>query len=280
MSVTGAVGKVDLGAINNGSLTIGGAATDKPVMITVAGAVTTSDITSAPPINSITVGSFASTPDKVGGLNAPAVGKLTSKGAFSQDVTVAGPVKSFSAGGDVSSTIVTADSFGSITVKGKVTDGQFDATQAFAAAGKPMGKVNISGDVSNTLIRAAGNITSVSVASITGSTIFAGIGSSVNLRALPTQATDFASPASIGTVTVKGGYSDTRISASKLNKVTVGLVTTANNGTAFGVAGDTISSLTGTIDTTKFTLKKLATQDDVTNQTNGLTLGDFTVTVV
>jgi hypothetical protein len=248
--------------------------------LTVAGAVTTSDITSAPAINSITAGSFVSTADKVGGISAPSIGKLTSKGAFSQDATVTGPIKSFSAGGDVTSTVVNADSIGSITVKGKVSSGQFDASQAFAPRGKPMGKVNISGDVDNTLIRSTGNIASVSVASITGSTIFAGIASSVNLRALPAQAADFASPATIGTVTIKGGFSDSRIAAVTLKKVTVGIVTTANNGTAFGVAGDSIASLTGMIDTTKFTLKKLGTQDDVTKQTDGLALGDFTVTVV
>jgi cyclophilin family peptidyl-prolyl cis-trans isomerase len=280
MTITGAVGKVDLGSINNGSVTIGGAATDKPVTMTVAGAVTTSDITSAPPINSITAGSYVSSTDKVGGINAPAIGKLTSKGAFSQDVTVSGPIKSFSAGGDVTGVVVNADSFGSITVKGNVSNGQFDSSQAFAPTGKPMGKVNISGDVANTLIRATGNIASVSVASITGSTIFAGIAGSLDLRTLPTQATDFASPASIGTVTIKGGFSDSRVAAVKLNKVAVGIVTTANNGTVFGVAGDTIGSVTGTLDTTKFTLKKLATQDDVTRQTNGLTLSDFAVTVV
>jgi peptidyl-prolyl cis-trans isomerase A (cyclophilin A) len=280
MTITGAVGKVDLASISNGSLSIGGAATDKPVTLTVAGAVTTSDITSAPAVKSITAGSFVSSDAKVGGLNAPTIGKLTSKGAFSQDVTLAGPLQSFSAGGDVTNSVVSADSIGSVSVKGNVSNGQFDATQAFAAKGKPLGKVSISGDVSNTLIRAAGNITSVAANSLTGSTIFAGIAGTVNLRSLPTAAADFASPASIGTVTIKAGYSDSRIGASKLNKVTVGTVTSANNGTSFGVAGDTIASVTGTLDTTKFSLKKLATQDDVTAQTNGLTLADFAVTVV
>jgi hypothetical protein len=208
------------------------------------------------------------------------IGKLTSKGAFSQDVTLAGPLQSFSAGGDFSNSVVSVDSIGAITIKGNVTNGQFESSQAASEKGKPIGKVNVSGDISNTLIRAVGNITSVTATSLTGSTIFAGVSDNVNLRALPAQAADFTAPSSIGTVTLKGGFADSRIAASKLNKVTLGIVNTSNNGTSFGVAGDSISSLTGALETSTLSLRKLATQEDVTTQTSGLALGDLAITVV
>jgi hypothetical protein len=48
------------------------------------------------------------------------------------------------------------------------------------------------------------------------------------------------------------------IAASQVGKVSLGTVTTANSGTIFGVAGDQITSVSGSTDASgKFSAKKL-----------------------
>ncbi len=70
------------------------------------------------------------------------------------------------------------------------------------------------------------------------------------------------------------------IAASRLNKVTLGLITAGNNGTPFGVAGDSIGSVSASVGENRLSLKKLETQQDVTDQIGSTPLGDFRVNVV
>jgi peptidyl-prolyl cis-trans isomerase A (cyclophilin A) len=278
LSVAGSVGKLDLGTVTNTTLTLGGAATDKPGAVTL-GAVTGSSITSAAPLKSITATSFAAGESGRATISAPALQSLTAKGDMAQNVSVAGPIQKVSVSGNASTTIQ-ADSIGSVAVKGTLSDSSIVSTRAFSASEKPIGKVTISGAATNSIIRAAGNITSVTAASFASTTIYAGVADSVNAVTLPAQASDFASAASIGSVTSKSTSADANIAASQLGKLNLGTVTTANNGTPFGVAADKITSVTATIGGTKANLKKLDNPQDATDQTATLTLGDFKIILV
>jgi hypothetical protein len=278
LSVAGPVGKLDLGTVTNTTVTLGGATTDRPGAITL-GAVTGTAITSGAALKSVTATSFAAGASGRSTITAPALLSLTAKGDMTQDVTVAGPILKVAVGGNAATTIQ-ADTIGSVAVKGNLTESAIISTRAFAASEKPIGKVTIGGAVTDTLVRAAGNITSVTAGSFAGSRVFAGIGESVSLVTLPAQASDFASPATIASVTSKSTTADTNFAGSRLGKLNLGTVTTTNNGTVFGVSADLITALTATIGGTRANLKKLDTAQDVTTQTANLTLGDFSIVLV
>jgi cyclophilin family peptidyl-prolyl cis-trans isomerase len=278
LSVTGAVGKLDLGNTTNATITLGGAATDKPGVVTLGDAAGTA-ITSSAPLKSVTATSFAAGQSGRATIAAPALDALTARGDMTQDVDVAGAIKKVAVGGNMASSIE-ADTIGSVAVKGGMSDSTVISTRAFSAAEKPIGKVTVGGAASNVTVRANGNITSVTAGSFNAATIYAGIAESVNPVTLPTTTAQFASQASIGSVTSKSTSADTNVAASKVGKLNLGTVTTANNGTPFGVAGDQVASLRATIGSTRANFKKLETQEDVTAQAAGLTLEDLDINVV
>jgi hypothetical protein len=283
LNLTGSVGTLALGQATGATITIGGAATDKPVGVTLVTATDTS-ITSLAPLKSVTAGSFTAT-SSPGTITAPVIGTVVSKGDFTQDVSSSGAVKSITIGGDLTGNIF-VDSIGSLTVKGSSTSAQLRASRAFSATEKPIGKVTIGGQISGTLVLAQGNIGTVTAAAASsGSAVYAGMSQSFvqsGLGTLPATAADFANPASIASVTIKASTASTWIAASKLGKVSLGVVTLANNATPFGVASDMIASVSGSTAAggPRLTLKKLDTQDDVTEQTNGADLQDFQVVLV
>ena len=141
---------------------------------------------------------------------------------------------------DATPDVITAPSLGTLSVRG--------AFQAGIAAGV-IGRVTVSGAVSGAAIRSDSSIAGLTVGSITDSLVFAGVAGSV----LPDSSDDFTSPGEIKTFTVRGrtagSFSDTLIAAATLGKVGLGgPVATANGGQTFGVAGNTIKSVSGSTD--------------------------------
>ena len=140
-----------------------------------------------------------------------------------------------------------------------------------------LGKLTVRGAMIGSDVRATGNIGTVRAALMRDSRVFAGVRS--DLSTLPDSADDFAAPASIRSVTVSGrtagSFSNTLIAADDVGKVSLGSVTTANNGTAFGVAGDTIASVSASGATGgRITLRALDEPGESTGE------GDFVVRVL
>ena len=103
----------------------------------------------------------------------------------------------------------------------------------------------------------------------------------MNPVTLPTTAADFANPAAIGTVTSKSTTADTNVAASRLGKLNLGTVTTANNGTAFGVAGDQVAVADGDHRHHPGQLQEARDPGGRDrHRPTGLTLGDFAINVV
>ncbi len=232
---TAAVGSVRLGAVSD--LTV---ATAEPLStLSAAGwadASGTATIT-APEIRLLTVtGAFA--PDLAlgtGGLAAARVG-----GAVAGVWTVAGPVGTVTAGS-------LAGSFTAPSVRGlRVRANLSAAVTLTAAGGTDLTTLSVGGTIADATVRAAGGIGTVTAAAVTGSTIFAGV--TPALTTLPAAASDFAATAGILSFTVTGNaaasFADSDVAAAALGRVAVRRVATANGGTPFGFASDTLASFT------------------------------------
>ncbi|HZN65801.1 MAG TPA: S8 family serine peptidase [Tepidisphaeraceae bacterium] len=110
-----------------------------------------------------------------------------------------------------------------------------------------IGKVTVGGTLLNSDIRSAGNIASVRAGASSGSRVFAGVRGDV--ATLPDGLDDFANgAATLGSLQIGGrgggAFSDTRVAAGSIGRVLLGAVTSANGGNPFGIAADTIRSIT------------------------------------
>jgi hypothetical protein len=202
---------------------------------------------------------------------APALGSLTAKGRLDGAWDITGGIKKLVAGsvsdtweasvsgaigtikvaGDVAGTL-SALSIGSATVGGSLTGATLTLSQAVDLALRSLGGLTVKGDVLDSEIRAAGNVGGVTVGSLLGTKLFAGVKASVDT--LPDELDDFSdTAATIASVTVKGlaaspgavAFADTLLAAGVLSKVKLLRVDTADDGDAFGLAADRIGTVTG-----------------------------------
>ena len=172
------------------------------------------------------------------------------------------------------------DALGTLKVGGNLTSSTIDITQAFGVSGKALNSFTVNGAVSGLTLIAQTSMNSITVGSISGSTIFAGVSTGTTLPAAPG---DFANNASIGSVTVRSkapaGFASTNIAARQLGKLALGSIQTANGGVAFGIAANTIASLTAS-DTENHKIKLAGiTPTTVAAKLTalGFSLGDFQV---
>ncbi|HSZ54742.1 MAG TPA: S8 family serine peptidase [Tepidisphaeraceae bacterium] len=96
------------------------------------------------------------------------------------------------------------------------------------------------GSLTASAIRASVSIGNLTAGSASASEIFAGVQST--LTTLPASASDFANVqnSSIGSVTIKGTFSNAQIAGWKVGKVSIATIQTGNNGQPFGIAGNSI----------------------------------------
>ena len=99
------------------------------------------------------------------------------------------------------------------------------------------------GNLSTSAIPGANvSITNLSAGTAGGSEIFVGI--QPTLTTIPAATTDFSTQTGLlQSITVRGAFSNTQIAAWNIGNVRLNNVQTANSGTPFGVAADTIKSL-------------------------------------
>jgi hypothetical protein len=268
---------VQLGRLLDGTLTVGGTPADAvPVSIDIARGED-ADITSGSDVRSFKAGEFTASAGR-GEITAPSLGALNAKGPFAEDITVAGEAGSlkFASGyqGDIS-----VGSVRSIAVRGDMNNTNVDTSAAFDANPRvrSLGSLKVSGAMNNVRVRSSGNVGSITGGSATDSTFFAAIQGSPNQ--LPTDATRFDSPATIGSVRI-AMFSDSLISASALGRLNLPTVATNNAGEVLGVAASTITLLTGRANgVQRFTLRNLDTQAEADQQiaASGASLGDFAV---
>ena len=115
-----------------------------------------------------------------------------------------------------------------------------DLSGTVTAAG--IGSVQVA-SMTNADVRTTGSINRVTVGgNMAGSTVFAGV--APTLDELPDAAADFANrDALIGSVQVRGTFSNSRIAAPWVNTARLGTVTTANGGAVFGLSSGAFRSV-------------------------------------
>lgn len=162
-------------------------------------------------------------------------------------------VRTIRFGGDFSSSIQ-AGAIGSMTVAGNMTDGvvQTNAPLNHAAPHfDEFAHLRIGGAMNNSVIFAAGNVGTITAASMTGSRIYAGVNLSVAQNdAFPASISDLQGPAYLLAVRLVGKnatFSDSKIAADQINSLRLGSITVANGGSPQGIAGHSIGSISGTL---------------------------------
>ena len=170
-------------------------------------------------------------------------------------INAAGPIKSLKLTDwldtDAAPDTITTPSLASLSTRGDFAAGMNVGS---------LGKASVGGALVGSDIRAAGSIASITAGSVRDSRIFAGVRPDV--AGLPASAGDFANgSAQIKALSVKGrspaALVNTHIAAPNVGKVTLGGVTTANNGAPFGIAAGRLDSLRATTPAGPLTLSRL-----------------------
>ena len=159
-----------------------------------------------------------------------------------------GPVRALAVAGDLAGTL-NAASVRSLRA-GSLTGANVTLVQPSAAGAVALGTLNSKGAITNSnIVAIAADIGAVSALSITNTTIYAGVNPAEG-AALPDAGTDFVAPATIRSVNVRNrsaaSFVNSDIAAQTLGRMNLGVINTANAGVPFGLAGDTIASVTAT----------------------------------
>lgn len=190
----------------------------------------------------------AKTTAVTGTLNLGAAGTVTLGSTGAAMAGTAGAIRTMTIWGDMGGTL-TAVSIGTAGIKGNMNAATLNLTQPVVPATPAAMACNflrISGGMVNSTVRSDGSIGTVSMVSMQGSDIFAGVTpATVDLPTAPAQ---FASDATIHSVTLSGrgvpfAMVDSNIAAANLARVSFRTVQTANGGVKFGLAGKTFGTL-------------------------------------
>ena len=117
----------------------------------------------------------------------------------------------------------------------------------------------VGGELNGVILDSNGTINSITVGSVNGSQIFAGVGTLPPSQPLPASASDFSASADIKSLRVKASFSNSDIAAQSLGHLSLGKVQTSNGGASFGIAAHTIATVSGFDQNTssKISLKNL-----------------------
>lgn len=185
---------------------------------------------------------------------------------------------------------LTVPSLKFIRVLGSVQGASLNFTAPFAAGAKDLGSLQVRHGILGSAIQSAGNIGPISAMELEGSLVTAGLGTLGSGEALPTVATDFASPAKIDSISLhphgRGvvGFVASDVAAATVGPLSLGTTEVNNGGTTFGVAAHSIANLTAHDLTHKqfLAFSKVTTAAQVAQQVAArhLTLDDFTIRII
>ena len=179
---------------------------------------------------------------------------------------------------------LTANVVGKMVVHGTMSNSTVTLTQPLTGGSSDLNSLFVGGAMSDSTIRSAGNVNTVSIGSMQDSNLYVGL---VN-AALPAVTSDFANTAEIKSITLRrsasASFSGSNIAAYQLGSVVLGAVATSNGGTPFGVAGHSMKSITLVDQTTH----RSAHQNNVASEaafdqllvSRGISQGDLVVEIV
>jgi cyclophilin family peptidyl-prolyl cis-trans isomerase len=243
VAVLGSIGTLTLGSVTSANINLGSGA---PIRFTV-GAMNTASLFDKGAITSVTANSWTGGGDVFG----TAIGQVRIKGAFVG--TVEGKsVSSFTAASIGAGDWAITGAVGSITTK---------SIDSWRATLGTLGRLMDLGAMTSSKLNTTGNIASISAASMTGSTVFAGVAAG----AFPSSNSDFSSMATIGSLSLKGTFANSFIASAHFTSLSFGPITFANNGSPFGLAALSIKQLKLTFGRKKITLRNVVSATQVTN---------------
>lgn len=180
---------------------------------------------------------------------------------------------------------LTAATIGNIVVGGNLSV-NIQTTDSFTSRSLQIRTLHVGGSITGSTINATGNIGTISAASMTGSSIYAGVDATTTSdQALPVATSNFTADARINAVRLGNGnpaFSDSRIAAEELRSLHLGRIESSNGGAAQGVAGHVLKRLNGQLTTgSKLSLGPAQLKDATTLSAfltrKGITLGDFAI---
>ncbi|QOV88826.1 peptidylprolyl isomerase [Humisphaera borealis] len=265
-TIGGTVRTMSLGAVNSANVVLGGSPADGIQLGLTLTTATDSNFTSGMPIKSIKAGAFVDTLGTPGTITAPALSSITTSGLLQESINAPGGIiKTFKAGGaqkgDITATAMV--NFSALDIQG----GVWNFSQPYAAGRDTIKKMIVTGSMTGTTIRTAGSIGSISVLSVVSGRIYAGVDVTDEEFPpfLPTQLSQFTSPARLGSLKVSFGSEQLSVAATSMGRVDLSEIGT-DAAIPFGIAATQIDQLTGkTADTelglgTPFSLKDLDDQ--------------------
>jgi len=227
------------------------------------------------------LGTIGGTWSVAGGVPSLRVGSV----APDFDGTFPTPINSLSVKGNFAGRI-TAPSIGTMSVRGAMSG----AAIILTAPGLELGSLSVRKGISDTLIDAAGNIGTISTSKLLNSIVYAGVAFPTGGGGLPATVADFDSssftaPGAISSIRLGSGASfiNSNIAAPSLGTLRLGATATLNNGTPFGIATSSLVQLNVRDKSQKqppLVFKSIHSAADVTAQSVGLTLNDFTINIV
>jgi len=244
LAVHSNVDSFELGAVTGGNITVDGIIDSLAATSWDGGTVTADALNSAEPgfVNELNL-TIAGIIDSIESLNWLA-GTIQAAALNSLDITgdlKIGVYADFAAdlnltGGAPGNTLGTVD------IARRVLGGTWTVVGS-------IGKVDIFSWLRNCVIRATGNIESLAVGAMDGSTVYAGVADGVT--GLPDELADFTNPSTIGKIEIVGipptiapySFENSFIAANSINSATIREVRTGNGGVPFGIAGANLGSI-------------------------------------
>jgi RHS repeat-associated protein len=256
LAVTGTLGSLSLAAVTGpySTITVGAAGVATTYRF---GDVQDLALTSAAEIRQVVSGPWSDGTVPADSVTAPSIASVDVKGTLnaSLDVTGGGAALGTVVAGTLSGGTWTVAasartiSVGAIqsgwsgTFGGNVTTFQVRGTEAGFLSAASVGSVLIGGELQGGQVLTTGDIRAVSLGGATGSQVFAGVSDAA--AGLPSAASGFSATSTIGSLTVKGSspFSDSDIAAADIGTATLRDVATTNGGQPFGVAAESLGSL-------------------------------------
>jgi len=235
----------DLGSINGKSVILAG------------------DLNGGGSIKSIALQAAQEGTINIGAVSGPLTLKIS--GAVSDEsIHSAAPIASL----DVSSwnalsnttSSVEAPSIGTFAVRQDLAN----VSIKLGGSGTLLKKLIVGGALSDVVLDSSGTINSIIVGSVVNSQVFAGVATLPPGQPLPDSTSDVSASAAIKILRVKATFSSSNIAAQFLGHLSLGKLQTSNGGASFGVAAQTIASVSGFDQATsnKINLKNLTSTSE------------------
>ena len=211
--------------------------------------------------------------DSAGGgtISATAVGKMTIKGSFTDNLTL-GSIGVFAAGSIGGGTWNVGSAVSSLSAK---------SVSGWTATLVGLDRLSVAGTIDSSALNSMASINSIAVGSLTNSNVYAGVSLSGGAK-LPVALGAFTAADTIASLHVARSFANSNVAAQALGKMSLGTVTLANGGTVFGVAAHTITNLSVSAGGKKLNLHKVTSEAQITAALAAAALApqDFVIQVV